>query len=63
MEMEIDSIFGNFAKFEKVVLNRAILEPDMGQQDVISILACVIFCNRQGCSTINVLFDDTQPAK
>jgi hypothetical protein len=58
--MEIDSI-GNFFKFEKVLLSRAILDPDRGQLDVISLLACAIFCNRQGCSTINVLLDDTQP--
>jgi hypothetical protein len=48
------------AKFEKVVFDWTLSRPDLGYQDVISLLACAILCNRRDCSTINILPDDAQ---
>ncbi|XP_064646907.1 uncharacterized protein LOC135499854 isoform X1 [Lineus longissimus] len=47
-----------FQKLGKVVNDIAILHPDIGSRDVISLLACAIMCIKPNCSTINVLEDD-----
>ncbi|XP_064626911.1 uncharacterized protein LOC135487286 isoform X2 [Lineus longissimus] len=41
--------------FEHLVKNWAILEPDIGCQDIVSFLACAILCSQQSCTTMNLL--------
>jgi hypothetical protein len=50
--------FPDTAKFERFVSDWGILQPDIGNADVISLLACAVLCHRSNCTTVGILMMD-----